>query len=293
MNGQVDLHIHSDRSSDGDFSPFQIVQLAKEKNFRAIAISDHDTVAAYPEALDYGEEAGLEVIPSIELTTIFEDREFHLLLPFVEWRKKIVSDIVAEVSKRRMKEAQDRVQKLRGIGFEVKWKDVMDKSGNLPPLGVTIAQVLLEKAEETGSPNLQKYLEPSNRIFAPYLFYRDYFMEGKPASVPRNNLKLIDVLDLAPKTGGVPVLSHPGAYFQRVTREDLILLKGRGLKGIEVYSSYHDETQVKKYQKLAQELNLVPTAGSDFHGTIKPNVPFGCIKNGGYWMVEELLRRRS
>jgi len=293
MNGQVDLHIHSDRSSDGDFSPFQIVQLAKEKKFRAIAISDHDTVAAYPEALDYGEEAGLEVIPNIELTTIFEDREFHLLLPFVEWRKKIVSDIVAEVSKRRMKEAQDRVRKLREIGFEVKWKDVMDKSGNLPPLGVTIAQVLLEKAEETGSPNLQKYLEPSNRIFAPYLFYRDYFMEGKPASVPRNNLKLIDILDLAPKTGGVPVLSHPGAYFQRVTREDLILLKERGLIGIEVYSSYHDETQVKKYQKLAQELDLVPTAGSDFHGTIKANVPFGCIKNGGYWMVEELLRRRS
>jgi len=80
MRWKVDLHIHSNKSSDGDFSPFHIIQLSKKNKLRAISIADHDTVAAYPEALELGEEEGIEVIPSVELTTLFEDREFHLLL---------------------------------------------------------------------------------------------------------------------------------------------------------------------------------------------------------------------
>jgi len=72
MSSPIDLHIHSSKSSDGDFSPFHIVQLAKEKKIKAISITDHDTVAAYPETLRYGKEAGVEIIPSIELTTLFE-----------------------------------------------------------------------------------------------------------------------------------------------------------------------------------------------------------------------------
>ena len=85
MDDRVDLHIHSNRSSDGDFSPEHIVNLAKEANLRAIAISDHDTVDAYPETIKHGEENGVEIIPSIELTTLFEGREFHLLCPFINW----------------------------------------------------------------------------------------------------------------------------------------------------------------------------------------------------------------
>ena len=142
------------------------------------------------------------------------------------------------------------------------------------------------------SHSLKKYLEGKKRTFAPYYFYKDYFMEGKPASVPRRNVNLLNVLEKTPKTGGVPVLAHPGAYFQQVKKEDLVLLKERGLEGLEVYTSYHDPEQTKFYKELAEELRLVPTAGSDFHGTIKPHIPFGFLKNGGYWMVEELRKRR-
>ena len=63
--------------------------------------------------------------------------------------------------------------------------------------------------------------------------------------------------------------------------------------GIEVYSTYHDDEQKQHYLDLAEELDLVPTAGSDFHGSIKPHVPFGKVKEGRYWMVEELKKRRT
>lgn len=292
MDDRIDLHIHSEKSSDGDLSVQHIVHLAKEKGLKAISISDHDTVAAYPEALQIGKEVGVEVIPSIELTTIFEDREFHLLLPFVEWEKTVVKDLAKKVAERRRQEAQERVQKLQELGFDISWKEVIEESGPYPPLGVSIAQIVLNKGEKAGDRALSKYLNEKNRMNAPYLFYRDYFMEGKTASVPRRNLNILEVLKTVPQTGSTPVLAHPGAYFQRVKKEDLVRLKNEGLEGLEVYTSYHDIQQERFYKGLAEELDLIPTSGSDFHGTIKPHIPFGSINRGGYWMIEELKKRR-
>lgn len=292
MRWKVDLHIHSNKSSDGDFSPFHIIQLSKKNKLRAISIADHDTVAAYPEALELGEDEGIEVIPSLELTTLFDDREFHLLLPFVDWRKKIVSDLIDKVAKGRIVEAKERIRKLQEIGFDINWKEVSRKSKPNPPLGVTIAQVLLEKYEKKNHPSLKKYYEEKNRLFAPYFFYRDYFTREKPAWVPKRNLDLLEALRLAPEIGAVPVLAHPGAYFQRASKYDLAVLKSSGLEGLEVYTFYHDDSQVEQYKTLAEELDLVPTAGSDFHGKIKPHISFGSLKEGEYWMVEELRKRK-
>ena len=293
MQGQVDLHIHSNKSSDGSLSPFHIVQLAKEKNLEAISISDHDTVAAYPQALQFGEDAGVEVIPSIELTTLFNEREYHLLLPFVNWNKKTIFKLIAQASKKRIKEAKERVRKLQEIGFEISWKEILKNTRSGPPLGVTIAQVLLRKAEKKKSPELKKYFNGTNRDFAPYLFYEDYFTRGKPAWVPKQNLELLDVLEVAPQTEAVPVLAHPGAHFQKASRDDLEILKERGLEGLEVYTYYHDPSQTQFYKKIAEELDLVPIAGSDFHGKIKPHIQFGSLEAGKYWMVEELRKRRK
>jgi predicted metal-dependent phosphoesterase TrpH len=266
--------------------------MAKEAGLRAISIADHDTVAAYPEALNYGQEEGVEVIPSLELTTLFEEREFHLLLPFVDFRSEVLSALVEEVAARRRLEGQERVEKLQSLNFDITWDEVLLASGPFPPLGVTIAQVILNKAEERGDKNFDKYLKGENRPFAPYYFYRDYFMEGKPASVPRQNIDLLKVLDLIPQTRGVAVVAHPGAYFQSASRQDLARLKEQGLSGLEVYSSYHDQEQRLFYSAIAEDLDLVPTAGSDFHGSIKPHVPFGGMEEGRYWMVEELKKRR-
>jgi predicted metal-dependent phosphoesterase TrpH len=290
--GQVDLHIHSNKSSDGSLSPFHIVQLASEMNLEAISITDHDTVAAYPQALQFGEEAGIEVIPGIELTTLYGDREFHLLLPFVSWKKKIIFKLINQASKKRIIEAKERVRKLQEIGFDISWKEMAKNSKSTPPLGVTIAQVLLRKAERKKNPAFKKYFNGASKDFAPYLFYKDYFVKGKPAWVPKQNLNLLDVLKVAHETEGVPVLAHPGAYFQRASREDITILKGNGLQGIEVYSSYHDASQTEHYKKIAEELDLVPIAGSDFHGKIKPHITLGNLREGQYWMVEELRKRK-
>ncbi|MHB8095363.1 MAG: PHP domain-containing protein [Candidatus Aminicenantales bacterium] len=292
MNDFVDFHIHSSWSCDGDHSPEELVRFAREKGFRAISIADHDTVSAYPAVIEDGRRDGIEIIPGIEVTTLYGEREFHLLLPFVDWGSEALASIISRMTESRMAEARERVEKLRNAGVELTWDEVWEKSRSCPPLGVKIAQILLEKPESGKDPALGKYYEEENKLFGPYIFYRDYFMEGKPAYVPKKHIPLLEVLAAAPRTGGVPVLSHPGAYFQNTTREDLRALKERGLAGLEVYTFYHTPEQVASYKRMAVEFDLVPTAGSDFHGKIKPHVAFGALKEGRYWMVEELRKRR-
>ncbi len=292
-NGVVDLHLHSKFSCDGDFSPEELIRMARDNGFRAIAIADHDTVAAYPEAIAAGQKYEIEVIPSIELTTIFDSREFHLLLPLINWESEAIKYLVSRMKKSRMEEAKTRVKRLRDIGLELNWDEVWARSGQNPPLGVKIAQILLDKPESRHNPKLKKYYDQDDQPFAPYLFYQDYFSEGGLAYVPKKHPELEKVLKVVPLTGGVPVLSHPGAYFQQATREDLVYLKELGLQGLEVYTSYHHQDEIEYYKKIAEELDLVITAGSDFHGRIKPGVKFGLIKEGDYSMVERLRERKN
>ncbi|MBN2206341.1 MAG: PHP domain-containing protein [Candidatus Aminicenantes bacterium] len=296
MSGTVDLHIHSNRSCDGDFAPAELVRMGKGCRLRAMAIADHDTVAAYPEALDAGRAEGVEVIPNIEFTTVFgrDDREFHLQVPFLDWAGRSVAELAGRVTAARFREARERVDALRALGFDIAWAEVEAASDGAAPLGVKIAQVLLDKTAGQSAPYppaLASYLSPERRDMGPYFFYRDYFAEGKPAFVPKRHVPLVEVLAAMPALGGVAVLSHPGAYFQNTTAEDLAELKERGLAGLEVYSPYHTAEQVAIYKELARTFDLVATAGSDFHGRIKPNVAFGSLREGDYRMVEELRRR--
>ena len=107
MSGQVDFHVHSDRSCDGDYSPQELIRMAADRDFKALSISDHDTVAAYPEAMEMGRAAGVEVIPGIEVTTLFDGREFHLLLPFVNWENHSIGEIIDRQTLFRTEEATD------------------------------------------------------------------------------------------------------------------------------------------------------------------------------------------
>jgi predicted metal-dependent phosphoesterase TrpH len=292
MPGFVDLHIHSRFSSDGDFAPAELIAMAREAGFAAISISDHDTTAAYPEAVEAAVGTGVEIVPSMEVTTLFEGREFHLLLPYLDWTSPVIARIAERVSAGRLIEARERVARLGELGLDLSWEDVEAASPGAPPLGVAIAQILLDKPSSKNVPALRKYFEGPARTWAPYHFYRDYFMDGRPASVVKRHMPLLEVLDAAPGSGAVPVLAHPGAYFENATRGDLAALKDKGLAGLEVYTSYHTPELTAFYRGLAAELDLVPTAGSDFHGRIKPHVRFGDIRDGGPEILEQLRVRR-
>jgi len=301
----IDLHLHSRHSSDGDFWPAELVSMAKKAGFRAISISDHDSLQAYPQAVEKGREAGLEVIPSLEVTTLFGEREFHLLMPFVDPQSPGIRTVLDRAQQVRLEEGRERVRKLRALGLPIEWEEVLaaaeTEGGQALPVGVSIARILLDKAEVRSMTQLAKYYRGPAQTAEPdaFLFYGDYFAAGRPAYAPKRYIPLLEVLALAPGTGAAPVLAHPGANFVRADRHDLEILREAGLKGLEVYTSYHqpplcaDDRLVALYRDMADRLGLVPTAGSDFHGRIKPFIPFGFVRDGRYWMVEHLRNGRS
>ena len=106
-------------------------------------------------------------------------------------------------------------------------------------------------------------------------------------------ISTIDAIKEGRKFGAVPVLAHPGAYFQHATEDDIRKLKKEGLGGLEVYTFYHKPEQIQYYLKIAEKIDLVPTVGSDFHGRIKPHISIGELRQGGYWIVEELRKRQE
>lgn len=72
-----DLHTHS-TASDGQYTPTQLVSMAKERGLEALALTDHDTIDGLKEAVQAGKQCGLRVIPGIELSAK-EYPTFHIL----------------------------------------------------------------------------------------------------------------------------------------------------------------------------------------------------------------------
>ncbi len=284
--GRIDLHIHSNKSSDGDLSIKEIIELSLGK-LRAISIADHDTLDAYPEALEIGGQKKVEVIQSVEITTHFNGRELHILSPFVEREGQII-ELLDRLKKGRMFLAEKRIKKLQEIGFSIRIDDVLSHSPDTIPIGTAIARVLFLRLPD--HPLLKKYRDEPAK--APYRFYKDYFEPGGHAYVPFNYVSTEEAIEAVKNSGGVPVLAHPGASFCRVDREDILYLKRKGLEGVEVWTSYHTPEEKLFYYEISEELDLVPTPGSDFHGNIKPYVAFASIEDGDYTIVEMLMERR-
>ncbi len=154
---------------------------------RAISIADHDTVAAYPEAVELGRKAGVEVIPGIELTTLFGGREFHLLLPFVDWASPaLASDHRAADRVPHEREPRARREGPPSLGLTLTMDEVRERSNGAPPLGrQDRPDPSRESREPGGTRPSRNSIGPRTGPYAPYMFYKEYFAEGRPAYVPK------------------------------------------------------------------------------------------------------------
>ena len=110
----IDLHVHT-TASDGQYSPAQIIQKAAEKNLKAIAITDHDTVAGLEEAKQAGQELGVTVVPGIELNITFSTGEFHLLGLGIKTPSPALINIVENVIKNRNDRNVQIIEKMNHI----------------------------------------------------------------------------------------------------------------------------------------------------------------------------------
>jgi predicted metal-dependent phosphoesterase TrpH len=270
----IDLHIHTNASSDGQHSPSEIFAMAREKNLRAISFADHNSVKNVEEGFHLSAEWGIEFFSCIELNTLHEGLDLHLLGYFIDPRSPELRTWLGEINLKKMEQAKERVENLNRLGFVFTEDDLRKYADGRIPTGRSYLQAILGRVENQGDPRLRPYID-GDRSRSPYVnFYRDYLRGGKAAFAAMEDVSTLDAITKVKRMGGTPVLAHPSD-----TGEGRILgLVENGLEGLEVYSPYHTPEEQKAFRTFAEARGLLMTAGSDFHGReIKPDVELGRV----------------
>lgn len=248
MSIKVDLHTHT-KASDGKNTPAENVQLAKERGLAAIAITDHDTVLGVSEALDEGKRQGVDVIPGIEVSTLYHGQDIHVLGYFIDYDNTAFHQELEALRSVRNKRNEMMVERLNDLGISITMTEVRAKQ--------------TEKDGNVGRPHIAEVLMDKGIVTSLEEAFETYLGREGKAYVNPPRISPFEGVQLIKRFGGVPVLAHPGLY----DADDLIQpLIDEGLKGIEVYHPDHSETEVQKYKQLAERFQLIPTGGSDYHG---------------------------
>ncbi len=282
-NLRIDLHIHS-TASDGTLSPIEILRLAHQLNLGAIAITDHDTMAGVKDALAQGIPPSLKFLTGVEISVLpppsFSYLEsFHFLGYSIDPDNTLLNHTCRELQQAR-KNRNPRILKiLNELGFNITLTQVQKEAGECQLGRPHIAQVMLKKG----------YVRSINEAFDRYL------SQGKPAYVDKYRLDCAKAIEIILGAGGVPVLAHP---FLVQTQNDKILealvitLMEMGLKGLEVYYPEHSPENTAHYAKIANRHRLLMTGGTDFHGSLKPEIQMGSGKGNlsiPYAIYEKLV----
>lgn len=286
---RIDLHVHSN-ISDGTFSPSEVTKLAHDAGLAAYALTDHDTTAGVSEAILAAKQydntdAPLEVIPGVEISVGYKDRDIHMLGLLIDHEDKELVSVLSRVQKERV---------LRNVKM----------AENLARAGIDISMEKLEAQEEPGTVLTRAH-------FAKYLTSHGYAKNNKdafakyleidgPYYVSREYISPEQAIALIRGAGGIPVLAHPLLY--KLPDEELEALVKRladnGLGGLEAVYSGNMGCAEQKVRHLATRYGLGISGGTDFHGKNKPNLQIGTGRGNmkiPYEILENLrkLRERS
>ncbi len=278
----IDLHAHT-TASDGSLTPAELVSLAQRLGLAGLGISDHDTFAGYQEAVPFARNAGLDLVRGIELNSRLTlpgnrgHRHVHLLgyWPSASPSPEFDQWLNGEREDRRNRNRR-LAEVLQARGVDITLQEVEARGRSLA--GRThFARILVEKG----------YAQNSEDAF------RRYIGENAPSYVERQSQTTQEAIHKIRSGAGIPVVAHPIrlAIPRDVEREVLVGLKNAGLLGLEIYHSEHPPELQAYYRQLAEELDLLPTGGSDFHGAPKPDTKLGVGINGNLRVPYEFLER--
>lgn len=256
----VDLHVHSN-ISDGTKSPREVVKHASDVGVSVMALTDHDTVGGVAEAKEAAKEFGIVLIPGIEISAGFKDRDIHILGYFVNEGSEEFNNILKAAWEKREERNIKIADKFDNFGIHIDLDAIKKMSGSSVITRAHFARWLVEN----------RYCKSNSEVFEKYLG------NDGPCYVPRDYMTRKEAVKAITNAGGIPVLAHPMLYGLNSSEVDLLVkdLKEMGLKGIETYYSSNmgmDEGIVKG---LAAKYDLIMTGGSDYHGDNKPGLEIG------------------
>lgn len=258
----IDLHTHSN-ASDGTCTPAEVVHRAYQKGLKAVALTDHDTVSGVDEALDAAQTLNrqIQVIPGTELSVAYKNRDIHIVGLFINHHNTGFQKMTSLLIRRRDERNEKMVKNLRKDGIPITMEALTKDN---PKTVVTRA-------------HFARFLVENKIVATPQDAFRRYLDTSTPYYVPREYIQPEEGISLIRQAGGVPILAHPLHY--KLSSGELEALIRRlvksGLMGIEVMYSNHMGQDEAYAKSLARKFHLMPSGGSDFHGTNKPAIDIG------------------
>ena len=263
-NRKSEIHMHS-TFSDGEFTPTELVQIAKKNKVDILSLTDHDTFVGVDELVAAAEAEGIFAFPGIEITVKYRDFNVHLLCYFssLESIKPELRERVEEMREARddrMRQLIDRVdavipEKFRG---QLQFENVRRAAEGV-----------------VGRPHLAREMARLGIVSSTRVAFDKYLVKY---NIEKENLDIKEAITLARQSGGIPVLAHPGERTYSIYNPDmgkdkagalamLKELRAFGLLGIECVYPYHEKIGVVDYfLGLADELGFIATGSRDFHG---------------------------
>lgn len=255
---KIDLHMHT-TASDGASTPEELVDTCLELGLETISVTDHDNVTAVAKVQQLGEEKGLKVVPGIEISTYRGEAEYHILGYFIDIENDSLLGLTETILDSRVERTHKMIEKLTEMGYPLEFKDVKKYATGVSLGRPHIARAMVEKG----------YIEEIGDAFT-----EELIDGGGKAYVEKKNVLPAEAIEVILRAGGVPVIAHPYIinHGQALDKEEIARLKNVGLKGVEVYQTKHNKKITKKYKKIAEELDLLITGGSDYHGENSPGI---------------------
>lgn len=275
----IDLHVHS-TFSDGSMTPTELVRYARRKGLSAMALTDHDAINGLEEATAAGDTLGVEIVAGVELSVKHGDCALHLLGYLFRRMDQALLLALHHLQEGRLARNKVILDNLDRLGIHIDHQELEAISGHGRGGRPHIARLMVEKgAVENMEEAFVRYLAKGGLAYAPRLVF-----QAKEAIAMINH------------AGGIAVLAHPRQLAKAGEDVTAIItsLKKMGLAGIEVYYPSHSRQFRRKLMTLAKSLDLLPTGGSDYHGTIRPGTTLAGGKNCTVPMnVLEKMKRRQ
>ncbi len=274
----ADLHTHT-TASDGSLSPTLLVQRAFERGVKAIAITDHDTVAGVEEARAAAKDRKMWFTSGIEISATLEGREIHILGYGIDTSNHALLDYAHRARAYRTERAERIITRLRELGVKkLTIRDVREISGE----GVVGRQHIALAMQKKG------IVRTTREAFDKYL------ADDAIAFTAKWEFPIQDAIALIHDAGGVAVLAHPARV---ISGEQFEAMLSVGLDGVELHHPSHDTDVCKLYSLLTAQHGLLATGGSDFHGGNKrdgSNIGrYGLMKDDFTIFAKELTKRSS
>jgi 3',5'-nucleoside bisphosphate phosphatase len=251
---RIDLHSHS-TASDGTDPPAEVVRRAGQAGLDVLALTDHDTLAGHAAARQ-ALPPGLDLVTGMELSCRLAGHSVHMLCYGLDRMEgsELATECAAIVAARRGR-ARQMVDRLRELGVDVTWPQVE----------------ALATGGVVGRPHIARAMVAAGAIASPaQAFTPEWIGTGGRAYVSRYALDAARAIGLIADAGGAAVLAHPGVTTRgwKMPDETVARLAGAGLAGLEVWHPDHDAAERARLGALAAGLGLVPTGGSDDHGSL-------------------------